>query len=131
MNVGDNIKKLRELKNYSQKSMAQMLDISQKSYSNIENAGNAITIELIDKIAKALNVSFNKILELNADAILNNNSQHGGLSQLNNAPSYNYLNEKQNELYEKLLVEKDERIKQFEELIKLKDSLILCKQPKK
>ena len=108
-----------------------MLDISQKSYSNIENAGNAITIETVDKIAKVLNVSFNKILELNADAIFNKNSQHGGLSQLNNAPSYNYLNEKQNELYEKLLLEKDERIKQFEELIKLKNSIIAGKPLKK
>ncbi len=124
MNVGENIKKLRELKNYTQKSMADMLEISQKTYSNIENSGNNISIELISKISNVLGVSFNKILELNADAILNNHQQSGGLNQLNNAPSYNYLNEKQTELFEKLLSEKDLRITQYEILLKAKDELI-------
>ncbi len=124
MNIGDNIKKLRELKNYTQKSMADMLEISQKTYSNIENSGNNITVELLEKVAKVLNVSFNKILELNADAILNNHHQNGGLNQLNNAPSYNYLNEKQYELYEKVISEKDLRLKQYEDLLQAKEQLI-------
>jgi transcriptional regulator with XRE-family HTH domain len=115
MNVGNNIKKLRELKNYTQQSMADMLDVSQKTYSNIESAGNNITIELIEKVAKVLEVSFNKILELNAENILNNSNQSGGIgSQLNYSVSYNYLNDKQNELYEKLLQEKDKMIKMLE-----------------
>ncbi|MCA0430953.1 MAG: helix-turn-helix domain-containing protein [Bacteroidetes bacterium] len=94
MDVGANIKKLREFKNFTQTSMAEAIGVSQKTYSNIENAKNNITVEDIDKIAKALGVSFNKILELNAEAILNNSSQVGGISQINTAPSYNYLNEK-------------------------------------
>jgi transcriptional regulator with XRE-family HTH domain len=116
MNVGENSKKIREVKNYTQKSMADRLEVSQKTYSNIENSGNNITIELIEKVAKILEVNFNKILELNAESILNNSNQSGGIiSQLNNAPSYNYSNEKQNELFEKLLVEKDKIIKIYEE----------------
>jgi transcriptional regulator with XRE-family HTH domain len=125
MNVGENIKKLRELKNYTQKSMADMLEVSQKTYSNIENAGNSISIDLVERIAKILKVSFHNILELNADAIINNHHQNGGLSQLNTAPSYNYLNEKQNELFEKLLKEKDLRICQLEDSMKFKDDFIL------
>ncbi len=117
MNVGANIKKLRELKNFSQQAMAEGLGISQKTYSNIESAGNNITIETIEKIAKFLNISFNKILELNAEAILNNTHQSGGISQINTAPSYNYLNDKNIELYEKLLTEKDLRIKALEALV--------------
>ena len=124
MNIGENIKKLRELKNFKQSAMADMLEISQKTYSNIENAGNNITIELIEKISKILNISINAILELNAEAIINNHNQTGGLSQLNTASSYNYLNEKQNELFDKLLIEKDLRIKQLEEVMKFKDEII-------
>jgi transcriptional regulator with XRE-family HTH domain len=117
MDVGQNIKNLRELKNYSQSAMAKMLDVSQKTYSNIETSGNKISIELIEKIATILNVSFNKILELNSEAILNNTNQTGGISQLNTATTTNNLSEKNNELFEKLIIEKDERIKTQKELI--------------
>ena len=43
--MGLNIKKLRELRNLNQKAMADSLMISQKTYSNIENSHNNITIE--------------------------------------------------------------------------------------
>lgn len=114
MDVGSNIKKLRELKNFNQNAMAEMLGISQKTYSNIENSGNNVTVEVIEKIAAILQVSFNKILELNAESIFNNNSQSGGFVHHNNSPTYNYLNDKNIELYEKLLEEKDIRIKGLE-----------------
>jgi transcriptional regulator with XRE-family HTH domain len=113
MNIGNNIKKIRELKNLNQNAMADLLQVSQKTYSNIENAGNNITVELIQKIAKVLEVNFNKILELNAEAIFNNH-QTGGMSQMNTATSNNYFNDKQAELYEKLIFEKDIRIKDLE-----------------
>ena len=119
MNIGENIKNLRELKNYSQSAMAKMLEVSQKTYSNIEMSGNKITVELIEKIAKILNVSFNKVLELNAEAILNNTNQTGGISQLNAAPSTNNLGEKNFEIYEKLILEKDEVITSLKEMITL------------
>jgi transcriptional regulator with XRE-family HTH domain len=119
MNIGQNIKNLRELRNLNQKAMAERLEVSQKTYSNIENAGNNITIEVIEKVAKVLEVNFNKILELNAEAIFNNH-QTGGLSQMNTATSNNYFNDKQAELYEKLLVEKDSRIKNLEEQLRKK-----------
>ncbi|MBX3165629.1 MAG: helix-turn-helix transcriptional regulator [Bacteroidetes bacterium] len=122
MNIGKNIRNLRELKDLTQMHMAEELGIGQKTYSNIENSGNDITVTTILNVAKVLDVSFNKILELNAEAILNNNNQSGGISQLNTASSYNYSNEKALELYEKLLLEKDNRIevlqKRVEELQK-------------
>ena len=117
MNVGENIKNLRELKNYSQSAMAKMLYVSQKTYCNIEKAGNKVTIELIEKIAEILNVSLNKVLELNAEAILNNTNQTGGLSQLNTAPSTTNFNDKNTEHYEKRLTEKDQTIATQKELI--------------
>ncbi len=51
MNIGKNIQTLRELRNYTQQYMANQLEINQKTYSNIEHAGNRITIETIDKIS--------------------------------------------------------------------------------
>lgn len=106
-NIGENIKKIRELKNLTQDSMAVLLGVSQKTYSNIENAGNNITYEKILRIAEALEVNITKVLELNTEVLLNNNNQQGGISQLNTAVSYNYINEEQAKLYERLLEEKD------------------------
>ncbi len=97
--------------------MANELGIGQKTYSNIENTVNNVSVETIMQIAKILNVNFQKILELNTEAILNNNSQVGGISQLNTASSYNYTNEKAFELYEKLLIEKEKHIERQQKII--------------
>ena len=113
MDIGNNIKKLRELKNLTQEYMASEMGCSQKTYSNIEKSGNEIKIATVETIAKILNLSLNKILELNAEAILNNNSQSGGINQLNTAPCHNYIDIKAIELYEKLLMEKEELIKEL------------------
>lgn len=118
MDIGNNIKKARELRNLSQSFMAAELNVSQKTYSNIENSKNNITVEMITKIANILQISINKIFELNAEAILNNSSQSGGINQLNTAPSYNYSNEKAFELYEKLIIEKDKRIAELSEKLR-------------
>lgn len=114
-NIGENIKKIRELKNLTQESMAMLLGVSQKTYSNIENAGNNITYEKILRIAEVLEVNITKVLELNTEVLLNNNNQQGGINQLNTAVSYNYLNEEQAKLYERLLEEKDNIIKLLKE----------------
>ena len=49
--VGLKIKKLRELRNYTQTYMAIELDITQQGYSKIEKEGR-LTVDQLDKIAK-------------------------------------------------------------------------------
>jgi transcriptional regulator with XRE-family HTH domain len=50
MNIGNKIKVLRELKNLSQDYMAKQLEISQKSYSNIENGNTELTLNRLENI---------------------------------------------------------------------------------
>ncbi|MBS1650980.1 MAG: helix-turn-helix transcriptional regulator [Bacteroidetes bacterium] len=119
MNVGKNIKQLRELKNFSQLYMAEQLGISQRNYSNIESNGNNISVDYIDRIAKILNISVAKILELNAETIFNNHSQE--VTTLNNQVINNGLADKERALYEKLIHEKDLRIKTLEGLATKKE----------
>ncbi|MCO5259484.1 MAG: helix-turn-helix transcriptional regulator [Crocinitomicaceae bacterium] len=119
MNIGENIKSIRELKGYSQEVMASNLDISQKTYSNIEKAGNDISYERIQKIADILEVSVTKILQLNTEHILNSNNQSGGISQLNTAATYNYLNEAQAKLYERIIEEKDKLLEEKDRVIEI------------
>jgi len=54
--LGRKIKKLRELKNYTQEYMANHLNISQNSYSRIESENVKVTAERLKAIAQLLEV---------------------------------------------------------------------------
>ena len=76
--IGDQIKKAREEKNYSQQYLAQQLGMSQKAYSKIENSQTNITINHLDKIAQVLETSMNKLLGTDGNAVYNNYHTHNG-----------------------------------------------------
>ncbi|MFC0514007.1 helix-turn-helix domain-containing protein [Mucilaginibacter angelicae] len=54
--ITDNIRKLRESRNYSQEYMAGRLYISQNTYSKLELGYTALTLERLILIAGILNV---------------------------------------------------------------------------
>lgn len=54
--LGRKIKKLRELKNYTQEYMATNLQISQNTYSRIENENVKISTDRLKEIASILEV---------------------------------------------------------------------------
>jgi len=57
MITAHHLKELRLQKNYTQEHLAFELDISQKTYSNIENGTSKLTLELLQKIAGVYNMS--------------------------------------------------------------------------
>lgn len=68
-NVGQKIKKLRELRNYTQSYMAIELDMTQQGYSKIEKEGR-LTVDQLDKIAAILKVESAYILNFNEEHLL-------------------------------------------------------------
>ena len=62
MNVGEKIKKLRELKNYTQQHMAEKLDLSLSGYGKIERNDTDISVSKLEKIAEVLGVELSTIL---------------------------------------------------------------------
>lgn len=88
MNVGKSIQTIRELNNFSQTFVAQQLGISQKTYSTLEKSENDISVSTLLKLSKLYNVSLNKILELNAEVILNSSNNHVGTVYFNNHGTY-------------------------------------------
>ncbi len=78
-NIGKTIKKLRELRNYTQEYMAEQLSMSQTGYSKIERNETDISISKIQEIAKVLNITFEDILgfdeKLNFFNNITNNEQ--------------------------------------------------------
>lgn len=67
---GENIKKIRELRNYNQSYMANKLGMSQENYSYLETKQKHISDELLFRIANLLNVSSQLITNFNADRFL-------------------------------------------------------------
>lgn len=55
--ITDNVRKLRESRNYSQEYMAGQLYISQNTYSKLELGYTALTLERLISIAGILDVS--------------------------------------------------------------------------
>ena len=115
MNVGKNLQVIRELNNYTQSYVADKLGISQKSYSNLERANNDISLDVLLRLSDLYQISLTKILELNAEAILNNNSQQGGISYINNQATF-YNGEK--EEFQQLLRSQSELIQAQQQIIK-------------
>jgi len=55
--IADNIRKMRELRNFTQEYMANQLGITQAGYSKIESGTTDITFSKIEEIAQILNVT--------------------------------------------------------------------------
>jgi len=62
MNIGTNIKNIRELKNFSQEYVASEIEVSQSTYSRIENGTSPIRIDTLQRIADVLEVDLSTLL---------------------------------------------------------------------
>lgn len=104
MTLGEKLKRARISKNFTQEYLADILSVSQKTYSNFENDRSKPDFAQVEDIAKALDVS---VLDfLSGDSMsFNYDNTHGG----NNGFIY------QNQLPDKLIEQYEERIKELKE----------------
>lgn len=101
--VGQNIKTIRELRNFTQDYMASQLNMSVSNYSNIENGKTDLTVTRLEQIAGILHIDCKQILNLNPAQILN----VGNHSRSRN--TYIINNDIRHELVKQLQI-KDEQI---------------------
>jgi transcriptional regulator with XRE-family HTH domain len=64
-NIGDKIRKIRDLKGLSQENMAEMLGLSLPTYAEIERGKKDVTLNRLEKIAETLGVTLNDIMNFN------------------------------------------------------------------
>lgn len=64
MNIGDKIRKVRELKGYKQEYVADKLGLSVTAYGNIERNDASITFDRLEEIASVLEVTVQDILNI-------------------------------------------------------------------
>ncbi|MBS1549694.1 MAG: helix-turn-helix transcriptional regulator [Bacteroidetes bacterium] len=71
MILGNKVKRIRELKNYSQKYLADRMDISQAAYSKLESGETKISDEKLSQIAEILEVKPEDIREFDSQKYFN------------------------------------------------------------
>ena len=81
MSLGQKIKKLRELKGFTQEDLAHKLGITQSAYSKIEVGSVDILYSKLEEIASILGISIENIIGFNESIVFNlkNNKKANGL----------------------------------------------------
>ncbi|UCA58036.1 helix-turn-helix domain-containing protein [Chryseobacterium rhizoplanae] len=113
MTLGEKLKKARINKNFTQEYLAEVLNVSQKTYSNFENDKSKPGFYQVEELAKILDVS---VLDfLSGDNItVNQNNNEVAIAQ--NYAEIN-VSEKLIKHYEKRLQDKDAEIAYLRQLL--------------
>jgi transcriptional regulator with XRE-family HTH domain len=104
MIVGQKIKKLRELKNFTQEFMAKELNLSQSAYSKIESGETDIPYSRLEEVAQVLGMRPEDVVAFNEHMVFNvmhNQTGNGLVIQNQLAPGEKKLYEEQIELLKK------------------------------
>jgi transcriptional regulator with XRE-family HTH domain len=116
--IGRKISRIRELRGMKQEALAQALGVSQQTVSNIENS-ETVEEHLLEKVAKALEVSCEAIKNFSEEAVFNYFSTYHDNSSgpiTNNQCNFNPL-DKVVELYERLVQAEKEKVEYLEKLL--------------
>lgn len=122
--IGEKIRKIREMKGYSQEYMAAKLDISQRTYSKLEREEIKLDWDRITDIAQILELDPVDLISFDDNFVFNHSPQSVGKAATvnNNLPiELKVQYEKLIEQYEARLREKDEIIVLLKKQIGLED----------
>jgi transcriptional regulator with XRE-family HTH domain len=115
--VGNKIKKIRELRNFSQNYIADQLGITQATYSKIENDEIDINISRLNQISKTLGVRVEDIFAFDEKFIFQNFSD---TSTANGILIQNGISTEEKKLYESQLQQLREEIHFLKKIIESK-----------
>ncbi|WP_396151222.1 helix-turn-helix domain-containing protein [Flavobacterium sp.] len=123
-NIGQKIRKVRELKGFTQDYMADKLAISQRAYSKLENNETKLDWEKIELVSSVLGVDPLELVTFDDNMVFNNCNQSGKQHTFN----YNFSEElKQN--YEERIEHLEKEIEFLRDLVKKIKCLASHKQP--
>lgn len=117
-NDGYGVKRLREILGKKQETLAEQLGVSQRTISKLESK-ETIEDEMLDKIAQALGVPIQAIMNFSEDSTANFINTFYDNSGFNYQCSFNPL-DKVIELYERMLQAEKEKVALLEEVLKKK-----------
>jgi transcriptional regulator with XRE-family HTH domain len=118
MQVGQKIKKIRELRNFTQEYLATRLNISQESYSKIEANKTKVSTERLEQIATILEVSIFELMTFDDKYVFNN--YNNAVNAIQTSAKENakviFFNQAESEkqLYERLIEELKKQVERLE-----------------
>jgi len=121
--IGTNIKKIRELKNLTQDYVAKKLGITRAWYIKLENNEVDLKFETLKQLAELFNVSIDDIIGFSDKNIFNTTHHNNNVKNVGNIIN-DFQHEEMKVLYEKLLQEKELRIKEKDVVIKQLQEII-------
>jgi transcriptional regulator with XRE-family HTH domain len=117
-NLGENIRKEREKRDFSQEFLAAELNINQSTYCKLEQDASNLTVERLYKIADVLGVDVSNLLDIDAKNIFNNNGNGNGYGNVERLNTDNKVFIEEIRLaYEKMLEIKDEQIAFLKDMV--------------
>lgn len=124
-NHGANVRRWREWRNINQDVLAEQIGVSQATLSSYEKK-EKLEQEILDKIAKALDIPVQAITEMEEGASINivANTFDNYSSAVNWCPTFNPIDkvvelyDEKIALYERMLKEKDEAISLLHDVLK-------------
>jgi transcriptional regulator with XRE-family HTH domain len=126
--IGENLKTIRQLKNYTQEYVAQQLNVSREWYIKLESDQEKPSDKILSLAAKLYNIKIDDIKNFDSKAIFSNivSGTHNNLNQ-----GYNlYQNEKEINAKEETLSTLREFIESLKIQLKEKDDKIARRDKK-
>jgi transcriptional regulator with XRE-family HTH domain len=117
--IGSCLRKLRMDKGYKQEYMAEILEVSQKTYSNIENDKSSISIDTLKRIAEEYKIDLLELLSSDTMSVQHTNSNEKSTFQsgtIINQLSIELMNQIKGRVEDlkHIITEKDKRIEFLE-----------------
>lgn len=111
--LGENIKKFREMRNFTQDYVAKKLEMTSQGYGRIERNEVEITIQKLYTIASILNTTIQDIVNFNDNLIFNNQQVH----QKNETHYTNNNLQELKSIYEQLIKTQEKEITYLRSLL--------------
>ncbi|BFM41441.1 hypothetical protein CFS9_00820 [Flavobacterium sp. CFS9] len=67
--IGENVRKIRVIKGYSQQYMADLLEISQAAYSDMETGKTKVSLDKLQKISLVLNLEMSYVVNFHENEL--------------------------------------------------------------
>lgn len=115
MKTGEKIRLLRRQRKLTQTDMASALNLSQRAYSKIENDEVQLKIDRLQDIANLLHTETKELLP----NLPNQNFESVTHSQIGSGKFINQTNDKERELFEKIINRQQEEINYLKGLIEV------------
>lgn len=119
--IGCKVKKLREMRNYSQEYLADQIGISQSTLARMEKNEIAINDLRLKQIADVLHTRVEAILNFDESIVFNINQREFSNSGYNINVNNYQISPELKQLYEEKIELLKDKIRYLEELVKSKD----------